>query len=150
MSIPSYLAPTSRPEAPAGVGSPRESAVAEQLLRRGLAAVGLLGIALIHLLDVQGKFAETPYLGVGYVLLIASALGVAELLVRRESPMLWLATGALAASALLGYVVSRTTGLPDATGDIGNWLEPLGLASLFAEGVVVLLAAAALLRDRDR
>ena len=33
-----------------------------------------------------------------------------------------------------GYVLSRTTGLPNATGDIGNWTEPLGLASLFVEG----------------
>jgi hypothetical protein len=28
-------------------------------------------------------------------------------------------------------------GLPNATADIGNWLEPLGLASLVVEGFVV-------------
>ena len=43
------------------------------------------------------------------------------------------------ASAALGYVLSRTTGLPNATGDIGNWTEPLGLASLFVEGSVIAL-----------
>jgi len=36
---------------------------------------------------------------------------------------------------------SRTVGLPAATGDIGNWLEPVGLASLFVEATVVLLIA---------
>jgi hypothetical protein len=29
--------------------------------------------------------------------------------------------------------------LPGATEDVGNWLESLGLASLFVEGCVVLL-----------
>jgi hypothetical protein len=37
-------------------------------------------------------------------------------------------------------VLSRTTGLPQANGDIGNWTEPLGLASLFVEGCVVALS----------
>jgi hypothetical protein len=31
---------------------------------------------------------------------------------------------------MLGYVLTRTSGLPDATLDVGNWTEPLGLASL--------------------
>ena len=44
-------------------------------------------------------------------------------------------------SALIGFVLSRTTGLPHASDDIGNWTEPLGLASLFVE---VTVAAAAL------
>jgi hypothetical protein len=35
--------------------------------------------------------------------------------------------------------------LPTATGDIGNWHEPLGQASLFVEGAVVVLSASALL-----
>jgi len=125
----------------------------ESLLRRGAAAVGLLGIALIHLLDVPGKFGETPYLGVAYLGLIVTALFCAELLLRRDDRLVWAATGALAASTLIGYTLSRTTGLPGAMGDVGNWLEPLGLASLFVEGVVLLLAASALARSgarRDR
>jgi hypothetical protein len=32
--------------------------------------------------------------------------------------------------------------MPGATDDIGNWLEPLGLASLFVEGLTVLAALA--------
>ncbi len=45
----------------------------------------------------------------------------------------------------MGYVLSRTTGLPQATGDIGNWTEPLGLASLFVEGGVAAVAIGAYL-----
>jgi hypothetical protein len=54
----------------------------------------------------------------------------------------------LAAATFLGYCLSRTTGLPAATDDIGNWTETLGVLSLVAEGAVVALASAALLRRR--
>jgi hypothetical protein len=54
----------------------------------------------------------------------------------------------IAGSAALGYVLSRATGLPHANGDIGNWTEPLGLASLFVEGSVVAVAGAAFLVTR--
>jgi hypothetical protein len=31
--------------------------------------------------------------------------------------------------------------VPSATKDVGNWLEPLGLASLFIEGILVAVTA---------
>ena len=45
---------------------------------------------------------------------------------------------------LIGFILSRTIGLPSATDDIGNWKEGLGLASMFVETGVVLLSAYAL------
>ena len=55
--------------------------------------------------------------------------------------MAWQAAGLLAAATILGYVISRTSGLPgDHDDDVGNWLEPLGLASLLIEAIVILLA----------
>lgn len=65
-------------------------------------------------------------------------------MVRRPTRAVWLAVAGLASSAIAGYATSRTTGLPNATGDIGNWTEPLGLASLFVEGSLVAIASAAL------
>jgi hypothetical protein len=112
----------------------------QDILVRGVAVVGLAGIALIHLLDSISKFHETPYMGWMYVGLMAGSLGAAALLIRSGSRLGWAASAALAASAIVGYVVSRTTGLPQANGDIGNWTEPLGLASLFVEGCVVALS----------
>ena len=115
------------------------------VVARVLGAVGLLGIALIHLLDIVGKFAETPYLGWMYVGAIVASIGLAAwLVVRGSSRAVWAATGALALSILTGFVLSRTTGLPNATDDIGNWSEGLGLASMFVEGAVVALSAWAL------
>ena len=115
------------------------------VVARVLGAIGLLSIALIHLLDVVGKFAETPYLGWMYVGAIVASIGLAGWLVARgSSAVVCAATGGLALSILTGFVLSRTTGLPNSTGDIGNWSEGLGLASMFVEGAVVVLSAWAL------
>ena len=107
---------------------------------RAIAAVGLFGIGLIHLLDAIGKYSETRYIFWMYVALIAGSVVVSLALVFTRSRAALLAAAALAASALVGFVLSRTTGLPDATGDIGNWTEPLGLASMFVEAAVMLIA----------
>ena len=64
----------------------------------------------------------------------------------RDDRMALLAAAALAAAVIIGYVLSRTTGLPAATADIGNWTESLGIASLFVEGTVVLVVVPELWR----
>jgi hypothetical protein len=106
-------------------------------------AGALLGIAAVHLLDLSGKFAEVPYLGVAYVGLIAGTLGAAGMLLRGDRRG-WRLGGALALATIIAFVLSRTTGLPGATDDIVNWSEPLGVSSLLGEAAVVLLAALSL------
>ena len=120
-------------------------------VRRATMVVALGGIALIHTLDLQGKLDELPYVGVLFIGLIVSCLLVAEGLIRSDDLRVWLLAGALAAATILGYVISRTSGLPgDHDDDVGNWLEPLGLASLLVEGVVILLAVGRLTLSRSR
>jgi Na+/melibiose symporter-like transporter len=111
---------------------------------RATVAVGLAGIALIHLLDSIGKWSETRYLFWMYVGLMIASLATAGWVLFTRSRTALLAAAAVAASALVGYVVSRTVGMPGATHDIGNWTEPLGLASLFVEGAVVAAGLAGL------
>ena len=108
-----------------------------------LTIVGLVGIAWIHLLDLGDKFEETPYLGVAYLGLIAGCVAAALLLIRRDHRGFVMA-GGLAAATFIGYCLSRTTGLPAATDDVGNWTETLGVWSLIAEGAVVALSVTAL------
>lgn len=116
---------------------------------RGVGFVGLLAIALIHLLDVISKFDEAPYLGVMYVALMLASLAVAALILHTGSPRAWILAGALAAATLVGFILSRTTGLPGATDDIGNWSEGLGLASMLVEASVIALALYALRLSRS-
>jgi hypothetical protein len=124
--------------------TPQLRAAANDAVARTVTAVGLAGIALIHLLDLPGKFSEVPYLGVMYLGAIGAGLVLAGCLTRTSDSRVWAASGGLAAAILVGFLLSRTTGLPAATGDIGNWSEPLGMASLFVEGSVALLSAGVL------
>jgi len=124
----------------AGRGSAPQADAQASVVARAGGAVGLAGIGLIHLLDAPGKLGETPYMFWLYLALIAGCLIGAALLMRAHTRLAWTAAAILAASPFIGYVLDRTTGLPGATGDIGNWTEPLGLASLFVEACVVALS----------
>jgi hypothetical protein len=39
----------------------------QRVMTAGAVLVGLAGIIAIHVMDLQGKLEESPYLGVGYV-----------------------------------------------------------------------------------
>ncbi len=111
---------------------------------RATAIVGLAGVALIHLLELQGKFEEVPYLGVAYFLLIVACVVAGALLVHSNSRAGWTLAGLAALSTIISFVITRTVGLPQSMDDIGNWLEPMGLASLFVEATVVDVSGYAL------
>jgi hypothetical protein len=82
------------------------------------------------------------------IALIAACVvtGAAVLFHRSQAGLL--AAAGLAASVIAAYVLDRTVGLPNATGDIGNWLEPLGLASLVVDGFVVAIGLGGFLTAR--
>src|SRR5713101_6452489 len=113
---------------------PQPGPVHHDHVARAVGATGIAGVALIHFLDVFGKFSGTPYVAVLYLALIAGSIVAARRLIHVGDEIAWLMAGGLAAATLAAYAVSRTVGLPAAVGDIGNWTEPLGIASLFVEG----------------
>ena len=84
-------------------------------------------------MDLPGKWEETFYLALGYIAIIAVAAVLIERLTVRGSRLDYLASAALSSAVLVGFVVNRTVGMPGATGDIGNWFEPLGMLSLGIE-----------------
>lgn len=111
------------------------------------AIVGLGGTAYIHLAEMSDKFAEVPYLGIGYGLLSIACVISIYLLVRGDRRG-WLLGGATCLATFVGFVLTRTVGLPASTDDIGNWSEAIGTWSLVFEGFVVVLTAAVLLMQR--
>ena len=118
-------------------------------ITRGIGVIGLAGMALIHVIDAPSHFGGTDtYLGFMYVGLIFASLGLAGGLIRSGDRRIWVAAGALTVSVIVGYILSRTTGLPASTGDIGNWGEPLGIASLFVEGSFLALCVSAVASRR--
>jgi Na+/proline symporter len=125
-------------------GRPVTGDIVADLLSRWLAIAALGVIALVHALQLPDAFDETLYLGLLFVLAAAGALLLAIALSRTDDRRAWLAATVLPALILLGFVLSRTSGLPAATDDVGNWREPLGLVSLVAESLLVGLGAGVL------
>ena len=119
-------------------------------IARAIGAIGLAGIALIHTLDAPTHFVggSDTWLGVAYVGLITAALILALGLIAFGGTRIWSAAAALITATAIGFVLSRTTGLPGDTGDVGNWGESLGIASLFVEGTFLMLASSVLASRR--
>ncbi|MBJ7005119.1 hypothetical protein ACFY5K_18885 [Streptomyces griseofuscus] len=119
---------------------------------RWAGALLCLAVAAIHVVDQGGITAtrDPRYVGVAYhVLEIAAVVAAVLLLVGLVRPG-WLLAAGVAVGPLLGYVLSRGPGLPDYRDDIGNWTEPLGLASLAVEGALLLLSVPLFLRSPRR
>jgi hypothetical protein len=133
MMPPRAAAPVSEPAAP----------VSEQAARL-LAVVGLAGIAVIHVLDAPDTFEGVKYIFWLYIAIIVGAIPFSLLLLQWSSRLAWIGPALLAAGPLLGYLLTRSVGLPGDSGDIGNWLDSLGLASMFVEAAVLSLSLARL------
>ncbi|MCW3010049.1 MAG: hypothetical protein JWO90_453 [Solirubrobacterales bacterium] len=110
---------------------------------RATIAAGLGGLVVIHAVDAVGKWSETRYVFWMYMAAIVGAMTVGAWTIFTRSRTALLAAAGLSLGVLLGYVVDRTVGLPGATDDIGNWTEPLGLASMVVEGLTAAVAVAA-------
>ena len=116
---------------------------------RQVTVLGLLGIALVHLLDLPATIGPSPVQGMLYVVLIVACLSAAAAFLHATSSLRWLGVAALATAPFVTYVLTRTVGLPFDRADVGNWGDRLGVAALFVESVVVLTALYALWLERD-
>src|SRR4051794_37676541 len=102
-----------------------------------IAWIGILLISfegLIHLLDAPGSFDDATYKGLLFVAIIIGA-ALASIGIYQGQRWGWSLGALTAGSALVGYVISRTIGLPGLPVD--EWLEPLGVLSLLVEGLFV-------------
>jgi hypothetical protein len=122
--------------------SPAPPAQGADLIARAVGAVALAALAMIHVIDLPPTLGSIPLVGAGYMGIIAAAFLVGGMMIARSHWLVWAAAGGLAASAMGGYVLTRTVGgfLGD-HGDVGNWRCPLGIAALSVETLLILLAA---------
>ena len=109
-------------------------------------------ISVIHIADQGGLTAlkDPAYLGYGYWMLELAGVITAVLLFTRARSIAWILALGVAAGPLIGITISRSVGLPDATDDIGNWFEPLGMLAMAAELTLVSLAGTVLARAAGR
>jgi hypothetical protein len=141
----SVMTPNSTARAPAMLSprapapSPAPAPVSEQAARM-LAVVGMAGIAMIHVLDAPDTFAGAKYIFWLYIAIIAGAIPLSLLLLQWPSRLAWVGPALLAAGPLVGYLLTRTVGLPGDSADVGHWLDSLGMASMFVELAVLGLS----------
>jgi hypothetical protein len=113
-----------------------------------LTAAGLMGIAVVHLVDGPGSLSYELYIGVLELALAAASLPTAIALVIRPVRDLWIAASALAWLALGFYLASPSIGQSNSTTDIGNWGQTLGITNMATEVVAIALGAWALHHQR--
>jgi len=108
---------------------------------RAVGALTLAALAIIHVVDLPGTLGPDRLVGIGYLGIIAAAILIGGVLIARPHWLAWAAAAAVAASAMIGYVLTRALpgGFLGDHGDVGNWHCPLGIAALSVESVIILL-----------
>lgn len=106
---------------------------------RQMAAVGLAAIGAIHLLLAPEYFGEQAYLGVLFVLGGVAAVGASVALWRIDHAASCVIGTVIAAGMGVGFVLSRTVGLP---GFHESEWELSGLVSLLLEAGFLAAALA--------
>ncbi len=114
------------------MNTPNASTQGKLLTLVGIVLIALQG--LIHLIGAPDSFEDATYEGLLFVAIVLGA-AVASFGLYRGYRWGWSFGALIAGSALVGYVISRTTGLPGLSAE--EWLEPLGILSLLVEGLFV-------------
>jgi hypothetical protein len=82
---------------------------------------------------------EAPCAGALFIVLSGAAVALAGLLAVCNHRLAWGGAGALSSMAVLAYIISRAVGLPSLGDDLGDWLNPLGVAALACETAAVVI-----------
>ena len=125
---------------------------------RFASALLAVAVAAVHVADQGGitALADPAWIGWGYRLIeVAGVLTALILLLPRPAwfgPawLGWAAGALLGAGPFLGYVASRTVGVPGDPADVGNWGYWVGTVSLLVEAALVMLSVNMLLAARPR
>ena len=97
----------------------------------------ILATGLIHAIDARESFEDAVYKGWLFYANGVGALIAAYGIYQGKRDWGWNLGLLIAAGSFIGYVASRTVGLPQIPAEPDAWLEPLGVASLIAEGLFV-------------
>ncbi len=122
------------------------------VIARAVGALALAALAVIHVIDLPATLGPTPLVGAGYLAIIAAAVLTGGVMITRSRGLAWAAAGAVAASAMGGYVLTRLLpgGFLGDHADIGNWRCPLGIAALSVEAILILLVVLTAWQGRAR
>jgi hypothetical protein len=135
------------------VAGPPEFAV------RAVCALLALAVSGVHVADQGGiaAFTSPDWLGWSYRLIEAGGVLTAvallcprALLSPRLARLGWAAAVLLGTGPFLGYLATRSIGLPGDPGDVGNWDDWVGTVSLILEAALITLSISMLIGPRPR
>ena len=117
-----------------------------------------MAVAAVHVADQGGvtSLADPAWIGWGYRLIEVGGVLTALILLLprpvwfRPAWLGWAAGALLGAAPFLGYVASRTIGVPGDPADVGNWGYRVGTVTLLVEAALVMLSVSMLLAVRQR
>jgi uncharacterized membrane protein HdeD (DUF308 family) len=96
----------------------------------------ILVIGLVHLYMAPQEYGEVAYMGILFGINFVAAI-IAAVGIYRQSSWGWLLGVGIAIGSLIGYVLSRTVGLPGM--EIEAWLTPTGVLSLAVEVIFMAM-----------
>jgi hypothetical protein len=120
-----------------------EAVVVPEVTIRVMGALLALGIATAHVADQGGltAFTSPPWLGWTYRLIeVGGVLTALTLMWPRSARLGWAAAVLLGVGPFLGYVASRTVGVPGDPVDVGNWGDWVGTVALILEAGIVTIS----------
>ncbi len=97
----------------------------------------ILVSGLIHLYNAPGELKDAPYLGISFIVFFLGSIIVTIGIYRQSSLWGWGLGGLLAVGGLVGYLVSRTVGLP--VSGIEDWGPPNAYLSMGVELLFIFL-----------
>ena len=100
----------------------------------GIILITIVGV--IHLILMRGEYEEAHYMGMLFAANFVGAI-IAAVGIYRVSLWGWILGFFVAAGSLVGYILSRTVGLPGM--EIESWLDPYGMLSLVLEVIFFAL-----------
>lgn len=118
-------------------------------LRWPLAVCAIISAAA-HLPVLGEHLHEAPYMALEFLVLIAACLLIAAASLICDSAALYALAAVTCGLAIAGYVLTRVVALPALADDVGNWFEPLGVASILAEAATAGVAVGALAGYRSQ
>jgi hypothetical protein len=126
---------------------------APQVALRLVGALLALAVAASHVADQGGvtAFTSPDWLGWAYRLIEVGGVATAiALMLPRPARLGWVAGLLLGVGPFVGFMASRTVGVPGDAADVGNWGDWVGTMAPIVEAGLVILAVGVLLGQRRR
>ena len=102
-----------------------------------LGIVLIIVTGLIHFIETPEYYGEAAYMGVLFALNGIGSLAAAYGIYKNQK-WGWILGLLIAAGSIVGYIVSRTIGMPDFP--IQEWADTTGILSILVEALFSLLA----------